>query len=302
MKTRKIVLLAADLILLAVLIVQIVVSSIDPTKTFTLTESPDEVHIYTANKQIDMYFDGENWYLGQNKYPGNSVYIEDLISKLSKLHAVNKVGSVKNEAAIDRFELNEENCISVVAKKGGNLIRSIQIGKSPSGVQQVYATIDGQKDIYLVEGNLRTAFDYEEDYLRNKIIYEIPAESIKSVEYVEYTNNKGKITERRVQVPDDKKPSYALFTTDTFVVPEDLSKAVKKYTVTVNADKVITMDIYELEKETKAAAPATDVTNGVQEEAKPEYTYIGISSESPYKFSVPTYSLEKFASETEKTE
>ena len=279
MKKRKIILITLDLVLLAVLIVQIAVSSVDPRKTFLLSEKPDEVHIYNSGKQIDLYSsdNGETWVIGEHKYPANSVFVQDLIEKFSKLNAINKVGSVKNEASIDRFGLNEFACISVSAKKGGNVIRSLQIGKSPAGVQQVYATVDGEKDIYLIEGNLRNSFDYEEDYLRDKRIYEIPAESIKSVEY---TDENGKV----FQVPEDKIASYAYFTTDTFVIPEDLSQAKKKYSVTINADKTITMEIYELLK------------------SENEYTYIGICSESPYKFSVPSYAIEKFAAKTEETD
>lgn len=286
MKTRKLVLIIVDVVLLAVCIIQGIFSSIDPSKTFSFTETPDEVHIYSPSRQIDLISSdgGNTWVIGKEKYPANSLYVSGLIDKFSTIHATNKVGSVKNEAAINRFELDETSCISVVAKKDGKLLRSIQIGKSPAGVQKVYATIDGEKDIYLVEGNLRTAFDYEEDYLREKTIYSLDEASIKSVEYTDINGVK-------TTVPDDKKADFSIFTTDTFKIPEDLSQAVKKYSVTIQADKTVTMDIYEIKKD--------GIPTEENPDPKPEYTYIGTSSECPYKFNVPRYNLTKFGEELE---
>lgn len=277
MKTRKLVLIIADVVLLAVCIIQGIVSSIDTTKSFVFKDTPDEIHIYSNNKTIDIISSdkGETWYLGEDKKPANNRFVENLIDQIASIQAINKVGNVKNEADIERFELNEENCISVVAKKEGKLIRSVQIGKKASGASQVFGTVDGEKDIYLLKGDLRTSFDYEEDYLRNKIIYDIPAEQIKSISFTDDTGKEYKVTqEKDIQ-------SFNTFCTETFILPEDLSSAVKRYSLKIEADKTVTMDIYELTEEKNV------IQNGQELDYEP--VYIGTSSESPYKFSVPAY-------------
>lgn len=175
MKTRKILLIAADLLLAVICIFQFIFNSRDGVKVYKLKEIPEELIIYSSESEdpVILTKKGEDWVLGTEEFKANPFYVDAMIQKLSEIKAVDKVGSVKNEAFINRYELNEEHCISVMARKNGEMIRSIQIGKNDSGNSQVYATIDGQKDIYLVAGNLRNVFGKSAEELRYKIVYEV---------------------------------------------------------------------------------------------------------------------------------
>lgn len=163
---RKVVLLSLNVILLAVCIVQGIVLNRDTTKTFKITETPDEIYIYNQGQEINLVLQDDKWYVGQNKEIADQAYVEQLISLFSSVRAIDKVGSVKNEVFIEKYQLDEEKCISVVAKKNGEIIRSLQLGKTGSDKRQNYGTVDGSSDIYLLSGSLRGIFNLTEEELK----------------------------------------------------------------------------------------------------------------------------------------
>lgn len=176
LKIRKIVLLSLDLILLAVCIIQGIIVNKDTTKLFKMTQSPDEIYIYNQGQEINLIFQGDKWYVGSSKEDADQTYVETLINRLSSIKAIDKVGSVKNEVYIEKYQLDEEKCISVVVKKNGEIIRSLQLGKTSSDKRQNYGTVDGSSDIYLLTGSLRGIFDLTEDELKDKPEAELTGE------------------------------------------------------------------------------------------------------------------------------
>lgn len=168
LKIRKIVLLTLDIVLLAVCILQGILLNRDTTKLFKLAETPDEIYIYNQGQEINLVFQNDKWYVGQAKEEALQTYVDSLIKSFSSVRAIDKVGSVKNEVYIEKYQLDEEKCISVVAKKGGNIIRSLQLGKNGTDKRQTYGTVDGSTDIYLLSGSLRSIYDITEDSLKEK--------------------------------------------------------------------------------------------------------------------------------------
>ena len=79
MKTRKLVLIIADVVLLAVCIIQLALSARDTTKYFTLKDKPDSLLIVTPTETINLYKDGEDWFIGEKKYPANISVVDNLV-------------------------------------------------------------------------------------------------------------------------------------------------------------------------------------------------------------------------------
>ena len=71
MKTRKLVLIIADLLLLAVCIFQLAFGARDTTKYFTLKDKPDSLEIVTPGETISLYKEGDDWFIGSQKYPAS---------------------------------------------------------------------------------------------------------------------------------------------------------------------------------------------------------------------------------------
>lgn len=168
LKIRKIILLSVDIVLLLACIIQAVLLNKDTTKTFKMSETPDSIIIFNGENQISLVFENDKWYVGEQKEVASTTYVESLITSLSNVRAIDKVGSVKNEVSIEKYQLDEQKCISIVAKKEGDVIRSLQLGKNGADNRQTYGTIDANADIYLFSGSLRSIFDITQDALVEK--------------------------------------------------------------------------------------------------------------------------------------
>lgn len=94
MKTRKLVLIVADVVLLAVCLVQFILSARDTTKYFTFKDEPDSLEILTPQETISLYKEGEDWFIGEKKYPASMSMVDSYISAIKNIRALDKVGSI----------------------------------------------------------------------------------------------------------------------------------------------------------------------------------------------------------------
>ena len=159
MKTRKLVLIVADVVLLAVCLVQFILSARDTTKYFTFKDEPDSLEIVTPQEKISLYKEGEDWFIGEKKYPASMSMVDSYISAIKNIRALDKVGSIANGNNVERYELTDSKKTIVTAKLGDKVLRTIEIGKTAVSSSQCYMTVDGGKDIYLVSGGVNDTFD-----------------------------------------------------------------------------------------------------------------------------------------------
>ena len=181
MKTRKLVLIIADVVLLAVCILQMALSARDTTKHFTIKEKPDSFEIITPAEKISLYKDGEDWVVGDKKYPASESVVDSLIDAVTSIRALDKVGSTSSSHEAEKYELADGKKITVTAKLGDKVLRTIEIGKTAVSSSQCYATIDGGKDIYLVSGNIKDYFDTSIAAVRSTIVLNLDATEITNV-------------------------------------------------------------------------------------------------------------------------
>ena len=130
MKTRKLVLIVADVVLLAVCLVQFILSARDTTKYFTFKDEPDSLEIVTPQETISLYKEGEDWFIGEKKYPASMSMVDSYISAIKNIRALDKVGSIANGNNVERYELTDSKKTIVTAKLGDKVLRTIEIGKT----------------------------------------------------------------------------------------------------------------------------------------------------------------------------
>ena len=181
MKPRKIILLAGCAVLLCICIVQMITSASDKVKIFEFSDEPDEIVLEKPDETLTIVKNGEDWLLGDKKYPANGSSIDDMINSLKSIKALDKVASANSEAAVLRYDLNKEKAVTAIAKKGGKVLRSVTVGKDATAGSQSYITIDGGKDVYLATGNLRGAFSKSVDELRSRAVLTLDKTAISSV-------------------------------------------------------------------------------------------------------------------------
>ncbi len=181
MKTRKLVLIIADALLLAVCIIQLVLGARDTTKYFTMKDQPDALEITTPSEKISLYKDGDEWVIGDKKYPASLSVVDSFIDALSNVRALDKVGSTSSSNEAEKYELTDALKITVTAKLGDKVLRTLEIGKTAVSSSQCYATIDGGKDIYLVSGGIKDTFDTSIAAVRTTIVLNLDATEITTV-------------------------------------------------------------------------------------------------------------------------
>ena len=181
MKTRKLVLIVADVILLAVCIVQFLVSARDTTKYFTFKDEPDSLEIVTPQEKISLYKEGDDWFIGEKKYPASLSMVDSYISAIKNIRALDKVGSTASGNNVERYELTDSKKTVVTAKLGDKVLRTIEIGKTAVSSSQCYMTVDGGKDIYLVSGGVNDTFDTSVAAARTTIVLNLNSDEISGV-------------------------------------------------------------------------------------------------------------------------
>ena len=181
MKTRKLVLIVADVVLLAVCLVQFILSARDTTKYFTFKDEPDSLEIVTPQETISLYKEGEDWFIGEKKYPASMSMVDSYISAIKNIRALDKVGSIANGNNVERYELTDSKKAIVTAKLGDKVLRTIEIGKTAVSSSQCYMTVDGGKDIYLVSGGVNDTFDTSVAAARTTIVLNLNSDEITGV-------------------------------------------------------------------------------------------------------------------------
>lgn len=303
MKTRKIILLAACGILLAVCIVQGVMNSKGSSKKFELTERADELILTYPDETFSIIAESDateaepdkiKWLVGDKRYVANYNAVEAMVDAISNINVMDKVASANNEAVKIQYGLSSDKVLKVEAKKAGNVIRTVYIGKDSTALSQCYITLDGKNDVYLAGGNVggelrKTVFE-----LRTRGAYVVDRDTIKAVTITNADGESFTVTRTiadgysdwSIDIPDVTLDTYkvenwftdlALVSTPEWHDDADLTGEKVVTAVIDTSDKKITVEVYESE---------TD---------DPERPlYFAFCSETPFQFELADYTVQKF--------
>ena len=298
MKTRKIVLIAADLLLLVVGIVQIILASRNTVKNFTFSEEPDSILIEKYDGTLNLAKDGDKWLINSEKYEATLSAVDTMVEYAKDIVALDKVAKLSNDAAIAKYEFDADNAIKVTVSAGGKELRTFTLGKDATTGIQCYATVNGENDVYLVDGDYRNVYDKTVDQLRSKTVYSVEAVDISSVtvtpagqstwtvsrhgdaEDLVWSVSGSNITLDSMKAADWLNSFNALTTTKWYGKTDDLGGEPYTSVEVGVTGKAIKLDIY-IVPENPEIEGDTDL-------------YYAKCSESPYWFEIPSYNMAKY--------
>lgn len=182
MKIRKIVLLSICAILAVVIIIQTVSSNKSTVKTISLKETPDTIEIQTPNGLVKLKLDGSTWYVGEEGFKAEGAFIDNIVNSLKDIRVLEKVGRLRSNEYNSKYELDEDNAITVTGRIGDKTLRTMKVGKDSGNTSQSYVTVDKDPSIYLVQGNYKTVYNKTEDSLKSMTVYNIVESEISEVE------------------------------------------------------------------------------------------------------------------------
>lgn len=298
--TRKIVLLAIFVFLLAVCIFQGIVGSINPVKTIKTDSEIDAITISKDTNTIELIKKNNVWFVGKDNYIANKSDVERMIKEISEIKILDKVARLGNAENDEKYSLSEGKKTVVKAFKDGKEIQSVSLGKTSSTGSQTYAALANKKDIYLISGNVLSAFSKSEVDLRGKTVYSIEENEINSVNVTKGAKNwtlarsaeKGKkdsdvwtisgIPEFTVDSEEAKKwiQNIAFLNISNWINDSTSLPANKIVSFKINTNsETVTVDIYE--------------------QNPGEENYIATCSRTTHKFELTKSQIDKFTKDPE---
>ena len=181
MKARKLILVIADVLLLAVCIFQGVKSAKKTIKNFDISEEPDELIVQLPEMTFSIINENGSWIVGDKKYPANQSSVQSLIDTVSSVKAIDRVAKASGDEVLNRYELSEGKKVTVTVKKEGKILRTLNIGKDSATGTQGYVCFDDNKDVYLVAANMNYLCSKTPEDLRSRAVLELDKASVIAV-------------------------------------------------------------------------------------------------------------------------
>lgn len=291
MKPKKIILLSSIAILSLICVLQAVMSLHNPVKTFKMEQNPDKIIINQKGSEIVFTKETTKWNIGSNGFFANQADIDSIIKNLKEIKILDKVGTIKNAAIEEQYELSNQKAIIVSAYQNNKELITLKIGKTSSTQTHSFITINNKNDIYLASTNLLSIFGKTENDMISKTIYSISGNSITSVDITsgartwgvkKQGNEEWTLTGASPKIIIDNDLTDAWIQSLAFLNAtewkEDSTKLPSniEQTITINTDNdSIVINIY---KEIKGT----------------ETEYICTSNKTPHKFLISSLSAEKY--------
>ena len=164
---RKVVLLVAIVVLLLIYVLQVAFSHKTNVRTLYIEGDVDRVEtlkasdrLYSLDKVGDE--DGEVWTVdGEAAREWSARGIASAISEV-KLLCV----ATKSQSDDERYGLSDESVLVVKAFTGGEVVRTLYVGKLSTTGGQTYVRVDDDKTVYMAQGSLRSTFEVTADDLK----------------------------------------------------------------------------------------------------------------------------------------
>ena len=169
MTKRRMILICIAGALAMIFAAQILFGLRSPQKNFKAKETADFISIENSGEIISLEKNGDEWFCAQKK--ADATKAEYLLEKFSEMQTLGVAARSADEAALERYGLDAP--IVVRAKSGERDLRAIFIGKESTSGSQAYVQIEGKKEIFLAQGNLRRDFTFS----ASDILEKNPAEN-----------------------------------------------------------------------------------------------------------------------------
>ncbi|MCR5764028.1 MAG: DUF4340 domain-containing protein [Treponema sp.] len=178
---RKIVLLAVLAVLVCIYIVQLALTGKNKVKIVSIKEEPDSFVIKKGTgEEIRLYMDGDNWFVGDSKYPADESSVREMCSAVQSVKLLGVVsGSLSGEE--ERYGFDSSSKTVVEAFKGDKKIQTVIVGKNTSTDRQCYIQLERDDSVYLAAKALHSIFAVDVNALRSKDVYSVDSSEITSV-------------------------------------------------------------------------------------------------------------------------
>jgi len=154
-----------------------------------------KIEISKGGASIVLNKKDDKWHIAPEEYLADAGKVEGMLDGMESLTLTALVSESESYA---RYDLDEEDKITVKAWQGDTLKRNFEVGKTASSFQHTFVKLSGDDRVYHGRGNFRNQFDQPLDDLRDKTVMSFDQ---KEIEEIHITKGKEAIALKRTQVP-----------------------------------------------------------------------------------------------------
>jgi hypothetical protein len=189
------------------------------------------ISIKTRGKTVSLVKKG-NWLVALNGdyYPADKSEVENIFKTVNNMQRESIVSTDPNKYPV--FELDPVNGVEVKISRSDNTpLAHFFVGKNGPDLISTYIRIGGEKDVLLLSGMIKPAFDKELKDWRDKTIFNLKAEDIAKIDTIS--------PPKKVSLKKDDKGNWEM------VVPEKAK--VKKDVIEGMVNTLATFKAYDFE-------------------------------------------------------
>ncbi|MBL0712217.1 MAG: DUF4340 domain-containing protein [Desulfosarcina sp.] len=178
---------------------------------YTLPEPPrleagdiSKIEILKADNTVTLTRTDDQWHLTPGDYPADAAQVERMLETIAGFTITALVSETQSYA---RYELNAEHRIDVKAYSGTKLVRDFVIGKAAGTFRHTHVLLGTDKNVYHASGSFRWDFDKSIDDLRDKTILAFDRRAITAFSI--RTGGKELALKMKPRPPGDKEAAEA---------------------------------------------------------------------------------------------
>jgi uncharacterized protein DUF4340 len=200
-----------EYIILAVIIAALLLYLSQRRTDRTLYQLPDvpeisysditKIEINKNSTPIVLGKEGDIWTIGPPKYPADTLKVKNMIDVMGKLTLTALVSESKS---YNRYNLDDDNKITVKAFDKDKLKLEFDIGKEAASFRHTFVKIAGDERVFHARGSFRSKFDKTVDDLRDKAVLAFKITEIKEI-YI--SKGKQQMVFNLIQLPKEVKDS-----------------------------------------------------------------------------------------------
>jgi len=141
-------------------------------------EDITKVEVLKGDTSFVLSKKGENWEVGPGEYPADTDKVEGILKTIEGLSVTTLVSESKN---YNRYDLEGDKLIHVVARVGEKKARDFNIGKAATSFRHTFVKLDDDYRVYHAEGNFRSKFEQTIEQLRDKTVLSFNQEEIRGI-------------------------------------------------------------------------------------------------------------------------
>jgi hypothetical protein len=136
------------------------------------------IEISKGDISIVLNRNDKNWGIAPQGYPADNGKVKKMLDIIGQLTLTALVSESKNYT---RYDLDDENKITVRAWAGNTLSREFDIGKTAPSYRHTFVKLQGDHRVYHARENFRQTFDHTLENLRDKTVLSFEKTEIQEI-------------------------------------------------------------------------------------------------------------------------